>query len=292
MVCALGAASELVAVSHECDYPDEIRHLPALTRARLQAPASSAAIDRAVRSVLEDALSLYTVDHERLAALEPDLILTQDLCQVCAVSLDDVKSALARMAGRDDVRILSLRPTRLSHVLGDLERVGAALGRQETATNVRAALERRLAAVSERASQASLRPRVASIEWLEPLMLGGTWMPDLIELAGGTAVGVSAGAPAPTLEPEQLAELEPAIVLFKPCGFSLERTLRERPLLERVLPPAVRASARAYVSDGNAYFNRSGPRLVESLEILAACIHPELFADFSAKHAASLQRLH
>ena len=300
IVCAVGAAGELVGISHECDYPDEIRDRPVLTRSRLPGSAgagspgaapASRAIDQAVRALLRDALSIYQVDEERLAGLAPDVIVTQDLCEVCAVSLDDVRGAVARLASRDQVSIaspvsiVSLRPTRLADVLGDVERVAAALGRAGEGREVRASLERRIDAIAARAAAAPQRPRVASIEWIEPLMLGGTWMPELIELAGGTAVGAAAGQLAPTIEPDELARLAPDVVVIKPCGFTMERALGEREAIERSIARPAGPRARIAVTDGSAFFNRPGPRLVESLEILAACIHPGLFGDLAAEHA-------
>ncbi len=290
IVAALGAAGELVGVSHECDYPDEVRGLPVLTRSRLAAELSSREIDRTVRAALTEALSLYAIDHELLAELAPDLILTQDLCEVCAVSRDDVRSAVARLAGSEQLRIVSLSPTRLEHVLGDIERVGAALGVEREARALRSRLEQRLTAIRERATRA-VRARVVTVEWLEPLMLGGTWMPDLIDIAGGIALGTAPGAPAPELGAEALHALEPDVIVFKPCGFTLERALRERELIERIVAKSSRSAARVYLADGSAYFNRSGPRLVESAEILAACVHPELFSDFACAHAKSFVEL-
>ena len=289
IVCAVGGEAELVAISHECDFPASIRDRPVLTRSRIDSSGSSGSIDRAVRSVLQGALSIYAVDDERLAALAPDVIVTQDLCEVCAVSLDEVRAAVARLAHKDRVRIVSLRPTRLDDVWSDVERVALALGRPVEGRTVRAELERRIAAIAERARGAPHRPRVASVEWIEPLMLGGTWMPELIELAGGVPVGVEAGAPAPTLAPGDLAALAPEVVLVKPCGFTLERTLEERAVIERAIVAEVGAGVPVYLTDGSAYFNRPGPRLVESLEILAACLHPALFADLADKHAAVIR---
>jgi len=288
IACALGATADLVGISHECDFPAELQGIPVLTSSRVGNGASSGAIDAAVRALVHDALSIYAVDQLRLAELSPDLILTQDLCRVCAVSLSDVQSAVARLAKRTEVRVVSLQPTRLVHVLQDIETVAAALGQLERGRELRATLEARIALIAERARHARSRPRVASVEWLEPLMLGGTWMPELIELAGGEALAARAGEPAPTLSLAQFQELRPDVVLVKPCGFDVERTLRERDLIEASLQSGLARSARTYVTDGNAFFNRPGPRLVESLEILAAAIHPELFADFQLKHRSVL----
>lgn len=291
IVWALGAGDALVGISHECDFPPETRDRRVLTRARLSGHGSSREIDAAVRAVLHDALSLYAVDDAGLAALNPDVIITQDLCHVCAVSLDDVHAAVARLAGREQVTVISLQPTRLQHVLDDIERVAAGIGRAAIGAQVRAALQARIDAIAERAQRLPVRPRVVSIEWLDPPMLGGTWMPELITKAGGIAVGVQAGAAAPTVTPQDLAALAPDVVLVKPCGFSCERTLAERAILDQTILPVLPSSTRVYVSDGNAFFNRPGPRLVESLEITAACVAPQIFSDFSAKHAAVITRL-
>lgn len=288
MVCALGAKNELVGISHECDFPEDIRDRPVLTRARIAASGSSKAIDAAVRDVVRDALSIYAVDEARLAALSPDVIVTQDLCEVCAVSLDDVRRAVSRLAHRDAIDIVSLSPTRLEHVWTDIETVAKVLGRAERGLEVRRDLEARVSAVAARATSAISRPRVVSIEWLDPVMLGGTWMPELIELAGGVAVGARAGEPAPTLSLSELAELAPDVVLIKPCGFTIERTMKERHLVEAIAT-AVGCDTQVYVSDGNAFFNRPGPRLVESLEIMAACIHPSLFAELADEHRKILR---
>jgi iron complex transport system substrate-binding protein len=244
-----------------------------------------------VRAALADALSVYAVDEVRLGALAPDLIVTQDLCEVCAVSLDDVRAAVARLAGRERVEILSLRPTCLEDVLGDVGRIAEALGVLDRGVELQRSLRDRFAAVAKRAEQASSRPGVVSLEWLDPLMIGGTWMPELIELAGGTPLGARPGAPAPTVTAEALRALDPDVIVIKPCGFTVARSLEERELLERSIMSAARSGARVYLTDGNAFFNRPGPRLVESAEILAACIHPELFPDFSHLHREAIVEL-
>ena len=291
MVCAIGAEDLLVGISHECDFPPRIRELPVLTRSRLAHGGSSAEIDRAVRALVADALSIYAVDERRLGELAPDVVITQDLCAVCAVSLDDVRSAVARLARRESVEIVSLSPTRLDDVLGDVERVGAALGRAAAASDTRRGLEARLQAIAAHVRGAAQRPRVLTIEWLDPLMLGGTWMPELIELAGGVALGVRAGEHAPTVTTDDVRALAPDVVLVKPCGFTLERTLAERDVIERTLVRALADTTRVYVADGSAYFNRPGPRLVESLAILAACMHPERFESFWDESRSDYERL-
>ena len=293
IVCALGAQPELVGVSHECDFPPGVEQLPVLTRTRKTLPRASGAIHRAVLEILRDALTVYELDTAKLRETAPQLIVTQDLCDVCAVSLDDVRKALAELA-QEDVAIVSLKPTLLADVWNDVRRVGRALGRPERGEAVARALEQRVAAIGARAARLPRRPSVVTIEWLDPVMVGGTWMPELVALAGGTPLVTKPGEHAPTLKLEELARLTPDVVLIKPCGFDLERTSSELALLKTMLPwsswPAVRAG-RVFVADGNAFFKRSCPRLVESLEILAACVHPEEFGEFARAHAASMRRV-
>jgi iron complex transport system substrate-binding protein len=209
------------------------------------------------------------------------------------VSLDDVRTALAQVA-REDVSIVSLRPIRLRDVWSDIRSVGRALGREEQAESVASRLERRCSQIAERAASIDRRPTVLTIEWLDPVMVGGTWMPDLVALARGSALVTKPGQHAPTVSFDELSALDPDVVLIKPCGFDLARTAEELPLLGKNLPwrrwSAVRQN-RVFVADGNAYFNRPGPRLVESLEILAACVHPREFSDFLQRHRQAVRKV-
>jgi len=293
IVCAVGARAELVGVSHECDHPAGVERLPVLTRTRRKLPRKSAEIDGAVREMLVDALAVYELELDALRAVRPELIVTQDLCDVCAVALDDVRAALRELAS-EDVRVLSLKPTRLADVWEDVRRVGRELGRGPAAESVAAELARRCAGLALRTAKAGRRPRVLSIEWLAPVMIGGTWMPELIEIAGGQALVTSPGQHAPTLSLSELESLDPEVVLIKPCGFDLARSCEELELLREQLPwgkwSAVESGA-VYLADGNAFFNRPGPRLVESAEILAVCAHPGLFPELAAKHAGALRRV-
>ena len=286
IVCALGSRTELVGRSHECDFPPGVEDVPVLTSARIGPLPSSRAIDRAVRDVLRDALAIYQIDVEGLRRAQPDVIVTQDLCSVCAVSLDDVRAAVARLA-RQEVTIVNLHPTRLEDVWSDIFRVAEAIGLAGIGRQVVADLRERVAGIERRAASVRGRPRVLTIEWIDPVMIGGMWMPELVTLAGGEPLVTRPGDHAPTLDRERLAALDPDVVLVKPCGFGLERTLEELDVLREALPRSWRA--RVYLADGNAYFNRPGPRMVESLEILAACVHPDAFADFAGKHAASMR---
>jgi iron complex transport system substrate-binding protein len=294
IVAAVGAGDELVGVSHECDHPRAVvAGRPVLTSARVGPLPSSAEVDRSVRRLVGDALAVYDVDVELLAALAPDVIVTQDLCRVCAVSVDDVRTAVAQLAHKAEVQLVSLHPRRLDDILDDVERVAAVLGRAGEGRRVVAGLRERIERVRTVAAGAPERPRVLAIEWIEPVMLGGLWMPELIELAGAVPLGVAAGEPAPTVDRELLAELAPDVVVVKPCGFTVARTLEELPVLARTMPweAWTRRGVRVYLADGNAYFNRSGPRIVDSLELLAALVHPERFPDEATRFADAAVRV-
>ena len=293
IVCAVGGRDDFVGISHECDYPSDVAGLPILTRVRRELPSRSGDIDRAVREILVDALTVYSLELERLEAVNPEVIVTQDLCDVCAVSVDDVKAGLNELS-KGEVRLVSCSPTRVTDVWNDVRRVGEALGRAKQGEEAASGLEARLAALGERTRKLSSTPSVLTVEWIDPVMVGGTWMPELVEAAGGRALVTEPGQHAPTLSLEELGELEPDVVLIKPCGFDLERSARELETLTRTLPwqkwRAVR-EGRVFLADGNAYFNRPGPRLVESAEILAACLHPRDCSDLVERHAEAVRRV-
>jgi len=293
MVAAVGMQSSLVGVSHECDYPAGVVGLPIMTRTTLRSLPSSADIDRDVRKLITEVLAVYELELDRLRDAKPDVIVTQDLCDVCAVSYDDVCAA-ARELGNPKLEIVNLHPKVLADIWNDIRRVATALGREAEATAVLDEIDRRVEAVRERASTAPNRPDVLTIEWLDPVMVGGTWMPELVELAGGNALVTSPGDHAPTLGIDALRELAPEVVMFKPCGFDLERSKTERHVIDTLLAettwPAT-AAGRVYLADGNAYFNRPGPRIVDSLEILAACMHSELFEDLARAHTGAFEKL-
>lgn len=293
IVCAVGAGDELVGVSHECDFPVGVGDHPVLTRARLRPVRSSRAIDAEVRAVLEDALAVYEIETDRLREARADIIVTQDLCDVCAVSLNDVRAAVAKL-GVEGVQIVNLHPTVLGDIWNDITRVAEAVGRADEGARALRAMHDRVDAIHVRSERIATKPTVLSVEWLDPIMVGGMWLPELIELAGGTPLVTKPGEHAPTLTLDALRALDPDVVLIKPCGFPLDRTLEEVDVLRETLPwsdwRCVR-EGRVYVADGNAYFNRPGPRVVESLEILAGCIHPDAFADFRHAHREAVVRL-
>jgi iron complex transport system substrate-binding protein len=280
IACALGFESRLVGRSHECDYPHGVRSLPVLTRAKLDVRRSSAAIDRDVRGLLERGLSIYEVDVERLRALAPDLILTQDHCEVCAASLADVEAALAQWLGARP-RVLSLDPRTLGDVLRDVARVADALGAPARGRELAAQLSARIADLGERAASQASRPTVACVEWIDPLMAAGNWMPELVALAGGRALFGETGRDSAWTTWEALRASDPDVLVVLPCGFDLARSRAELGPL-RAQPGfcelrAVR-SGRAFLVDGNQYMNRPGPRLVDSLAILCELLHPHAFA--------------
>ena len=277
IVCALGCHHRLVGRSHECDYPPEVLSLPALTAPKFKVEGASADIHERVSAIVRDGLSVYRVDGEALKVLEPDVILTQDHCEVCAVSLADVEAATCAWTGRP-AEIVSLRPGSLADVCLDIARVARALQVPEAGERVLAAMQARLAAV--RAAVAGRpRPRVAFIEWVDPLMAGGNWMPELIDIAAGHDLFGEAGAHSDWMAWEALLAADPEVIVVAPCGYDLARCLEELPLLEARPGWADIAAVkkkRVYFADGNAYFNRPGPRLAHSAELLAEMLHPEV----------------
>ena len=280
IVCRLGLSQQLVGVSHECDFPPEVVGLPALTEPKLDPSRTSAEIDAAVRRVVAEGLSVYRIKVDVLQGLQPDLIVTQDQCDVCAVSLSDVEKAVQECLG-GDVTIVSLRPARLADILGDMRRVAAAAGREEAGAALAGQMQERLDQLRARHLSLRSRPRVACLEWLEPLMVAGNWVPELIELGGGRCDLVEPGARSAMITWERLLAFEPEVIILMPCGFKLPQTrrelsgLRQRPEWKRL--PAVR-NRRVYAVDGNAYLNRPGPRIVESAALLAGLIQPGFFA--------------
>ncbi len=279
IVCALGLRDALVARSHECDFPEDVALLPAVTETKIAHHRPSAAIDQEVRTIVEQGLSVYRVDAERLRALKPDVIVTQTQCEVCAVSFKDLEEALADWTGAVP-RVVPLAPYALADVWQDIARVADALSVSEKGRELVAGFEARIAAIAGKARALRARPRVACVEWIDPLMAAGNWVPELVELAGGHNLFGAPGAHSPWLEWDALRASDPDVILVLPCGFGIPRIRAEMPALTR-LPgwSSLEAVKRGqvYRLDGNQYFNRSGPRLVESLEILAEILHPETF---------------
>jgi len=285
-VCALGATDSLVGRSHECDYPAEIRDRPVVTAPSFDAEADSAAIDNAVQSQVQEGLSLYEVDLERLRALEPDLIVTQDQCDVCAVSQSDLEARLGDWT-RTEPAVFSLQPQTLKDVFDEVLQLGREMSRLEQAMEVLAEGEARLQALRnrigvDRRTEPESRPSVACIEWIEPLMVAGHWMPDVVELAGGHPVLAEAGTPTRRVEWATLREADPDVIACMPCGFTLEETRRDfSSLTEREGWEALSAVRRGRVTllDGSAYYNRPGVRIYRAIELLASALYPDLSLD-------------
>lgn len=280
ILCALGFDDELVGRSHECDYPGSVKRLPSCTEPKFLIDVPSAEIDRQVKSILQDGLSVYRVHTELLRELRPDVIVTQTQCEVCAVSERDVTQALSDWLG-DTPRVISLAPNNLAEVWDSIRQTADALGVPERGEVVVQGLRNRVSTLADRVRTLVKRPTVACIEWIEPLMASGNWMPELVELAGGVNLFGEAGKHAPWMTWEALKQSDPNVILVLPCGFDIARTRREMVALTRNPDWSnLRAvqNRQVYLLDGNQFFNRPGPRLVESLEIVAEILHPSAFA--------------
>ena len=277
----MGLGDAVVGVSHECDYPPGARRKPIVVRTVIDAErASSEEIDRAVRASLARRESLYEVDAEALRRARPDLIVTQELCDVCAVDAGRVTAALRSLPDRPQV--VSLHPHTLEESLEDIRRIGEATGRRDDAEALRRSCRERLARLRDRLSGITRRPRVFCLEWLQPLMASGHWVPEMVELAGGRELLGHAGELSRVVTADDVAAARPEKLVLMPCGFSIERTRSElslvagQPWWETL--PAVR-DRQVYLVNGPAYFNRPGPRLIDGVELLAGLFHPETCAD-------------
>jgi iron complex transport system substrate-binding protein len=276
IVDALGQLEYLVGRSHECDYPESVKSLPVCTRPRIAVDTDSREIDRQVKESARTSVSIYEVFDEVLARLAPTHILTQIQCQVCAVSLRDVEQALTRGIPGEPA-IVSLQPDSLDRIWEDFRRVARALDVAPRGEEVIAQLQRRMAALTP-PPEAGPPPRVACIEWMEPPMAAGNWMPELIRMAGGVNLFGENGRHSPWLTWEELRDADPDVVILAPCGFDLERTAEELHWMTgRTGWSDLRAvrEERVYIGDGNRYFNRPGPRVVETLQALVEMLHPE-----------------
>lgn len=272
---ALGAGDSVVGVSHECDFPEEARRRPILTGSALAPGMSAAEVDAAVSAQVGSGESLYTLDEARIAELAPDVIVTQQLCPVCAVSTEQVDGAVRPLPRCPDV--VSLDPKTIGDVLGDIRRVGELTGRTEEAEALLAGLERRLEAVRSRVAGRP-RPRVLALEWLDPPFAGGHWVPEMIDLAGGVDVFGEPGGHSQRLTWEQVAAADPDVIVAMPCGFDEAGARGQIAMIANAhLPPwqslrAVR-EGRVFPVDANGCFSRPGPRLVDGIERLAAILH-------------------
>jgi iron complex transport system substrate-binding protein len=297
MIAALGCLDQLVGRSHECDYPPQVLSLPVVSTVQIDINTGSAQIDAQIKQLAQNkptpqdaalkALSIYAIDISLLQTLRPDVIFTQTQCEVCAVSERDVMQAVKHLTGIQP-RVVSLAPQRLSDVWEDILRVGRALERYEQAQTLVQGYQQRLDRLNAITAHLGAKPRVTVLEWLDPLMAAGNWTPELVAYAGGENVFGEIGLHSPWLSWEELQAADPDVLVLSPCGFTLDRTMVDVALLQR--QPAwqsLRAvqSGRVYAIDGNQYLNRSGPRLVESAELLAHALWGEQLAIEIDTHA-------
>ena len=280
ILSVLGLTNKIVGRSHECDYPPEILSRPVCTSARLNTDAPSGEIHSKVNYLLQSALSIYQLQIDVIEKLQPTHIVTQDQCDVCAVSFSEVEKALSQLT-QNSVEVISLQPKVLKDVWADIERVGNIFGvdSRQLLENLEARVKI-VAGKTRGVAPSKILPTVACIEWTDPLMVAANWIPELVTMAGGKPLFAHNGKASDTIAWNNLIASNPDVIVFMPCGFDLNRTRQEAQSLTK-LPKweelhAVK-SGRVYMTDGNAYFNRPGPRLVESVEILAEIIHPEIF---------------
>jgi iron complex transport system substrate-binding protein len=276
---ALGLGDEVVGVTHECDYPAEARQKPVVVHSLIDSNRmTSLEIDHWVSERLKSNQGLYMIDEERLREAAPDVILTQGLCDVCAIDYNEVVTASETLAHKP--KIVSLTPNCLTDVLDDVTRVGEATGQHHKAERLVRELKERISVVRERAAQLSTRPRIACLEWFDPIYAAGHWVPEMVDLAGGDDVLGQKGKPSEKIEWKQVVELAPDVIVLMPCGFDIQRTANEAATLVHLDGwhdlPAVKAG-RVFAVNGHAFFSRPGPRLVDGLELLARIIHPEIF---------------
>jgi iron complex transport system substrate-binding protein len=278
IACALGLADEIVGVSHECDFPAAARSKPVMVRSRIDpTKIRSGEIDRQVGDLLRSKQSLYALDEKLFKDSEPDIILTQGLCDVCALDYNDVVRAARSLP--QEPTIVSLDPHCLADILNDVLRIGEATHRSRQAESLVQELKVRIQAVRDRTARSASRPRVVCLEWLDALYIAGHWVPEMVQIAGGNDILGTAGEPSVKIEWEALITCQPEILILMPCGFDLDRAVRESSLLKNrpgwQSLPAVK-DGRVFAVSGADYFSRPGPRLVNGLEILSQLFHPQL----------------
>ena len=278
-----------MGVSHECDYPATVEALPRLTSTRVNPLLDSSAIHNSVLEVVKNTVSVYDLDVELLKALNPDFIVTQDLCDVCAVPFSQVEEICQDLVG---AKIISLKPKILADIWGDIQYVANELAVRKKADEFLEEVDSRIKMVQNRLIDRACSARnVLTIEWIDPIYVGGMWLPEMIKIAGGNVCIAKSGQPAPVVNRETLTKINPDIVIVKPCGYKLDQTIKELNLLKKQLPWQdweKKSETRFYLVDGNSYFNRPGPRNLDSLEILAYCIQPNLFPEFEKHYAEGI----
>ncbi len=279
IVCALGFGKHLVGRSHECDYPPEVEKLPVCSRPKINIQATSCQIDLEVRALLKKSSSVYEVNVNRLKILKPDLIITQDQCEVCAVSLKDVQNALCDWRGTQP-KIVTLRSNTLMDVWEGIDKVAQALGQPDKGKRLVKEYQTRIETISKKAKKLGKKLKVACLEWFDPLMIAGNWVPQFVLKLGGESLFGKSGYASHSIPLRSLIKEDPDCIITMPCGWDMERSLQEITVLTKKKEwPKLKAVGEGwvYLTDGNQYFNRPGPRLVESFEILAEIMYPESF---------------
>ncbi|MDX1590484.1 MAG: cobalamin-binding protein [Balneolaceae bacterium] len=279
IVCALGLQDHLAGRSHECDYPTAVHNLPAVTRPSFPQQKSSEKIDQSIKSLLKNGLSPFEADPDLLKKLNPDIILTQDHCEVCAISKDQLNSAAGEFLENQNVNVLSLSPASIQEILDSILKVGDQLNASNKALALVTELKERLNIIRQ-TTLGEAEKSVVAIEWISPMMCAGNWVPELISLAGGDDLLGIPGSHSPWIDPGQLLDADPDVILIMPCGYDISATIAELNIL-RDLPGWDDLKAvnhgEVYILDGNQYFNRPGPRIYDSARIIAEILHPELF---------------
>ena len=281
IVYLLGLGDSLHGVSHECDFPSDAVAKPKVVRSRFDPDTlSSSEIDKLVTEMMMRGENIYEVDEDTLTEAQPDLVITQQLCEVCAVSFEDVQQAVQRLESPPDV--LSLDPHGIDDVLDDILQLGAHTGRNSSAHHAVFNLRARIDVVRREIAQSEDTPTVACIEWLDPVIAAGHWIPEMVEIAGGRDILVSPGSPSPRLEMKKLLDADPDVLVLMPCGMNVAQARAEFEALTNLddwRGMSAFRNDRVYAVDSGALFSRSGPRLVDGLEIMARIIHPDLFSD-------------
>ena len=279
IICMLGFRENLVGVSHECDYPNSVSGLPVLTKARLPSEGNSIEINQNVTDLLQRGLSIYDVDASLLKSLSPDIIVTQAQCEVCAVSLDQVKEIVSNWT-RNKTEIISLEPNTLSQVWHGFDTIANAMDSPESSSILMKEINERYKLIKYKLRGIEKKPTILCIEWMEPIMVAANWIPELVALAGGSNLMSVSGTDSKFCSWNDIAKTNPDIIIVMPCGFGIKRTLQDLHYLHKRKGfhelKAVKDN-KFYVVDGNQYFNRPGPRLVDSAEILAEIINPNYF---------------
>ena len=279
IICKLGFSKNLVGISHECDYPNSISRLPVLTRARLSSKGNSIEINQRVTELLQRGLSVYDVDYSLLRSLSPEIIVTQAQCEACAVSLDQVKDIVSNWT-LNQTEIVSLEPKSLNEVWLSFDIIAKTMGTPESSSILKSEINERFKLLKDKLKGTEQKPTVLCIEWIEPIMVAANWVPELVGLAGGKNVMSISGTDSNFCSWDEVKKTNPDIMIMMPCGFGIKKTLEDLHFLQNIKGweelKAVKEN-KVFVVDGNKYFNRPGPRLVDSAEILAEIIHPEIF---------------